>query len=477
MTHRSKSLLLFPALLLIFAVIVSCRAAQAPAAQPAVATAPSASSPATPSQATRPATQVPSEPLKPVWAAWDILKSGYVDKSKLDPQAMTQAAVKAVVKRLDADGPKLSDPPQANTKPPKEMPKELRPLWDGWAAVYEGYRGDKPLNDVTLGQEAVSAFLASLDDPHTEYIPPEQYKSFSADFEGKFGGIGAEVTKRNEKVLLNPMPDSPAEKAGLKAGDTLVAVDGDPVDGWSVLQVVNRVRGKTGTEVALTLVHFGSTDLVTLRIVRDSIKLKSVFWNMMNEQYAYVRLSFFYANTPQAMEQALKEIAAQGAKGIILDLRNNPGGFLRATVDVASHFVHDGLVLYEVDGSGKRTDWKAVRDGLPVDLPMVVLVNQFTASGSEVLTGALQDYGRAKVVGVTTFGKGSVNLFSELPDGGGLYYTTARWFTPKGRLIERKGLDPDFVVVASGGGRGGDSQLDKGLELLRQEVNAPTTSR
>ncbi len=471
MTHRSKSLFFLSALLLILAVAVSCRAAQPPAAQPAAA------SPAAPSSVSRPSGQVPSEPLKPVWVAWDILKSGYVDKSKLDPQAMSQAAVKAVVNRLDVDAPKLMDPPQANAKPPKEMPKEMKPLWDGWAAVYEGYQGDKPLDDVKLGQAAVSAFLASLDDPHTEYIPPELYKSFSQDFDGQFGGIGAEVTKRNEKVLLNPMPESPAEKAGLKAGDTLVAVDGDSVDGWSVLQVVNRVRGKKGTEVALTLVHFGSTDNITLRVVRDTIPLKSVFWNMTNEQYAYMRLSFFYANTPQAMEQALKEVAAQGAKGIILDLRNNPGGFLRATVDVASHFVHDGLVLYEVDGSGKRTDWKAERDRLPVNLPMVVLVNQFTASGSEVLTGALQDYGRAKVVGVTTFGKGSVNLFSELPDGGGLYYTTARWFTPKGRLIERKGLEPDLVVVASGGGRGGDSQLDKGLDLLRQEVNASTTSR
>ncbi|MSQ13914.1 MAG: S41 family peptidase [Dehalococcoidia bacterium] len=471
MTHRSKSLVFLSALLLILAVVISCRSAQAPAAQPA------AVSPATPSSVSRPGAQVPSEPLKPVWFAWNILKSGYVDKSKLDPQVMSQAAVKSVVNRLGSEAPKLIDPPQANAKPPKEMPKEMRPLWDGWAAVYEGYRGGKPLDDVKLGQQAVSAFLASLNDPHTEYIPPEQYKSFSQDFDGQFGGIGAEVTKRNEKVLLNPMPESPAEEAGLKAGDTLVAVDGDPVDGWSVLQVVNRVRGKKGTEVALTLVHFGSMDNITLRVVRDTIQLKSVFWNMTNEQYAYVRLSFFYANTPQAMEQALKEIAAQGAKGIILDLRNNPGGFLRATVDVASHFVHDGLVLYEVDGSGKRTDWKAVNNGLPVNLPMVVLVNQFTASGSEVLTGALQDYGRAKVVGVTTFGKGSVNLFSELPDGGGLYYTVARWFTPNGRLIERKGLDPDFVVVASGGGRGGDSQLDKGLELLRQEVNASTTSR
>lgn len=466
--------------LLLLAAAVACSAEKSPAAQPAaVSSAPGG--PGTPigiASVARPAVQVPVEPLRPVWVAWDILKDGYVEKSKLNAEAMSQASVKALLDQLGEGAPAIGDSPQPATKPPREMPKELQPLWNGWAALHESYSGQKPLDEVKLGQRAASAFLAWLEDPHTEYIPPDQFRTFAQDFYGNYGGIGAEVIKNaNNKVILNPMPDSPAEKAGLKAGDALVAVDGQSVEGWSLLQVVNRVRGPRGSEVALTLLHFGAEQQVTLRVVRDVISLKSVFWNMTNDNFAYLRISFFYDNTPQAILQTLQEIQARGASGIVLDLRNNPGGFLRATVDVAEQFINSSLVLYEIDGAGKRTEWNADRGGIATKIPMVILVNQFTASGSEVFAGALQDYGRAKVVGVTTFGKGSVNLFRELPDGGGLYYTHARWYTPSGRLIEGKGLEPDVLVVAGSGGRGGDPQLDRGLELLRQEVSATLPAR
>ena len=426
----------------------------------------------------RPAVQVPVEPLRPIWVAWDILKSDYVEKSKLDANAMSQAAVKALVARLGDSAPAIGDNPQPTTKAPRENPKELQSLWNAWAALYENYSGKTPLDDVRMGQTAAAAFLAWLEDPHTEYIAPDQFRTFSQNFHGNYGGIGAEVIKNaNNKVILNPMPESPAEKAGLKAGDTLLAVDGQSVEGWSLLQVVNRVRGRKGTPVALRLVHFGATEEVVLSVVRDTISLKSVFWNMTNENFAYLRISFFYENTPQLLLPVLREIQAKGAQGIILDLRNNPGGFLSATVDVTQQFINGGLVLYEVDGAGKRTTWNADRGGIATTVPLVVLVNQNTASGSEVMAGALQDYGRAKIIGVTTFGKGSVNRFRELPDGGGLYYTHARWYTPNGRLIERSGLEPDVVVIGGSGGRGGDLQLDKGLEMLRQEVNATLPTR
>ncbi|MSQ11956.1 MAG: S41 family peptidase [Dehalococcoidia bacterium] len=438
-------------------------AAQGPAAPaaPAVSTAPVISQ----------QLRVPEQPLVALWSAWDILKDDFIDKKTLNPQALTKATTEAVYAQA---GEPLEEGAAAGprAKPPKEVPKELTLLWDQWASLYENHDPSRQLDDTKLGQEAIRAFVKALQDPHTEYVVPEQYPTWSQDFYGNYGGIGANVYSRGGKTILTPMPGSPAAEAGIKAGDTLLAVEGESVDGWSLDYVVYRVRGKKGTEVALTVLHLGADQPVTVRARRDTITLESVFWNMTNDQLAYLNITFFYENTPNAVKAALREIASRGAKGVVLDLRNNPGGFLRATVDVASQFLDKRLVVYEIDSNGKRTDWESDNEGLAHDLPLVVLVNQFSASGSEVLSGALQDYGHAKLVGVTTFGKGSVNLFRPLPDGGGLYYTTARWYTPYGRQIEGKGLAPDLQVIGTTGGLEGDTQLDRALELLRLEAGA-----
>ena len=252
-------------------------------------------------------------------------------------------------------------------------------------------------------------------------------------------------------------------------GDILLAVDGESLDGWTVFETVVRIRGPKNSIVRLKVQHLEAEGTAVLEIKRGVIKMESVFWHMVDDDIAYVRLGAFYANTDESLEQALKEIVAKDTKGLVLDLRNNPGGFLSTTVTVTGYFLQGGLVTYEVNGQGRRKDHYVKKDGILTQLPMVVLVNQFSASGSEVLAGALQDHGRATVVGTRTFGKGTVNLTKGLSDGGGLYYSIARWYTPKDRLIEGDGLEPDITVSPTVAGSG-DLQLQKALELLAQQI-------
>jgi carboxyl-terminal processing protease len=215
--------------------------------------------------------------------------------------------------------------------------------------------------------------------------------------------------------------------------------------------------------------HLGELAPVEITIVRGVITLQSVYSNIRDDGIGYIALQSFTNNTNESLTEILKEMKQQGVSGIILDVRNNPGGLVSTTVDVASQFLEEGLVMFEVDGVGKRTDRPVRGDALLPDIPLVVLVNSLSGSGSEVLAGALQDHGRALLVGTTTYGKGSVNLLRRLSDGGGLYFTLARWHTPNGRLIEGDGLEPD-VQVAGIPGPDGDPQAEKALELLQEQI-------
>lgn len=416
--------------------------------------------------------QVSPQPLKPLWEVWHILQDEYVDRSALDPQVMSRGAVGGLLHDFrDLEDRSSPRTPVTPKELPKGAPVELRPVWDTWVWLHERRQENgRALDGGPLAGAAISGMLEAVGDPHTVYIPPEQYGVEANAFEGNYQGIGAEIHKRGDRFFLTPMPDSPAAAAGLRAGDLLLAVDGRTVGQWSVYEVVNRIRGPKGSTVRLEVQHLGSSESLVLEIKRGVIAIKSVFWNMTNDQIAYLRLGAFYGNTDEAVKGTLQEILTAGARGLVLDLRNNPGGFLSSTVTVTSYFLSDGLVTYEVNAKGQRKDHR-VRAGGPADkIPLVVLVNQFSASGSEVLVGALQDHRRATVVGMRTFGKGSVNLSKRLSDGGGLYYTIARWYTPKGRLIEGLGLEPDAVVI-QGVTSQGDLQLEKALELLRAQIS------
>ncbi len=310
--------------------------------------------------------------------------------------------------------------------------------------------GDEYVDPAAIDEEALirgaaRGMVEGLNDPYSAYLDAEHFAVSRSDLAGKFEGIGAYVGNREGHiVIIAPIPGSPAEEAGIRAGDIILGVDGESTADMTVMDAVLLIRGPKGTPVRLLVLHDGEDEPVEIEIVRAEIEISSVFYEMANS-IAHVTITNFTERTESELAEVLGRVAEEGATGIILDLLNNPGGLLQAVVDVAGHFT-EGVIVSVVDRDGNRTETRARRRSPRVDLPMVVLVNEFSASGSEVLAGALQDHGRAVVVGETTFGKGSVNMLWQLSDGSGMYLTVARWYTPGGRLIEGEGIEPDIAL-------------------------------
>ena len=411
--------------------------------------------------------QVHAEALKPLWEVWEILHDDFVDRDLLDPDALQRGATQGLLASLPGGNTATAAPlPTDPIGPPRGAPDALQPVWDTWVWIYETHQDGAPRPEpAPLAQAAIRGLLTAVDDIHTTYITPERFRIEARAFEGNYEGIGAQVYKRGNRFILSPMPGSPAKEGGMLPGDILLAVDGETAHEWSVFEAVNRIRGPRNSTVNLEVLHLGSSEPAVLSIKRGVITMESVFWQLIDGRIAYVRLGAFYGNTDDVLETTLKEAVALGSEALILDLRDNPGGFLSSTVKVTGYFLEEGLVTYEVNGKGKRKDHYVEDGGLITQLPMVVLVNQFSSSGSEVLAGALQDHGRATLVGVRTFGKASVSLSKRLSDGSGLYYSIAHWYTPTGRLIKGQGLQPD-VVVPSTTGTSGDLQLEKAIQIL-----------
>ncbi|MBN4064118.1 S41 family peptidase [Dehalococcoides mccartyi] len=383
-----------------------------------------------------------------------------------------------------ADGTQATPTPQPIANEPAAVPDGLQIVWETYSILVREYVVRENIDPAALAEAAVIGMLDSLDDRYTAYIPASTFKIDQDGFTGKFGGIGAQVEGApdlNGVIITKPLPNSPAEKAGIKAGDRILAVNGEDALGWSVLEAVNKIRGEKGTDVVLTVEHVGSLDPVDITITRDEIPEISVTTNMIADtKYGRVRIDMFTGETVKELRKGVQELIDGGAEGIVLDLRGNPGGLLSATVDVASEFLTDGLVTYEVDSRGQREDWKVKKGGNFPDIPLVTLVDAFSASGSEVLTGALQDHGRTVAIGTNTFGKGSVNLLRGLSNGGGVYLTIGRWFTPNGRVIEEIGIDPDVVVewdreggsgLNSQTAEGGDPQIDAAVKQLDFQIS------
>ena len=283
------------------------------------------------------------------------------------------------------------------------------------------------------------------------YLNPSEYKLTQGDFANSFGGIGATVSlnKDRQPVIVHVLPNSPAEKAGIKTNDIILAVNGKTTKDLKTDQVVAMVRGEIGTKVKLTILHENDNQPVDVEIVRAEINPTSVDFHMEGD-IAYFQISNFHAKTNEEFRKAITAPEVKQAKGIILDLRDNPGGYVNVVVDIAGNFIKEGVIITLRDNAGQTRSNSVDPSTSYTDLPMVVLVNQYSASGSEVLAGALQDYGRATVAGKTTFGKGSYDSFFQLPDGSAIYLTTGRWLTPKGREIEGKGITPDIELTETG---------------------------
>ncbi len=327
-----------------------------------------------------------------------------------------------------------------------------QPVLDAWNILKHDYVDQTKLDWklLFLGLlNGVDGMLEQLDDPYSAYFNAEEYSQFYEEIAGSFIGIGVEliIDQDGNLMVIAPISGSPAEDAGIEPGDIILTIDGVSTSGVGLWDSVLQIRGEEGTQVTLEVRHQdGKTEQIT--ITREEISIPTVSGQMLANDIAYIGISHFSENTGTELHSSLEQALNQGAQGIILDLRNNPGGLIDAAVSVASQFLPEGsTVLTARDGYGNETTWKAEAGGLATDfgLPLVVLVNGFSASSSEVVAGALQDYERATLIGTKTYGKGSVNLLHSLSDGSALYVTHGRWYTPNGRLIEGVGLTPDNI--------------------------------
>lgn len=321
---------------------------------------------------------------------------------------------------------------------------------EAWNIIFRDYVDRDQLEPGKLSRGAIEGMIEALNDPYSSYIDAETYKIGMSGLEGEIEGIGAQVGVREEKLtIISPIPDSPAAQAGLRSDDVVLEIDGESTAEMSLVEAVLKIRGPKGTTVTLLIQHRDEAESMEIKIGRATIELPSVVLEMKGD-IAHLKITHFSRRTAAELQTALQDIAQANAKGIILDLRGNPGGILEAVVEVASCFLKDGVVVKVVDNKGGETSLEVKPQEIVNELPVVVLVNGYSASGSEVLAGALQDYRRATIAGSQTFGKGSVNVPRELQDGSGLYITTARWLTPNGRLIEGEGIKPDIELELEG---------------------------
>ena len=318
-----------------------------------------------------------------------------------------------------------------------------------WDLLVNEYVEKDGLDTGALAEAAVNGMMDYLGDPYSAFLDPEAYHQSLASFEGLYEGIGAEVGLHNGEItIIAPFAGSPAERAGIRPGDVILAVDGRSTQDLSLVEVVAFVRGPKGSSLTLLIRHLGETEAVEIIVVREEITQVSIHFEMRGD-IALIRLSRFTEQTNEELTPVLESIQQQGAVGLILDLRGNPGGLLTAVVDVTSRFLSQGAVIIVVDNEGGRETIEVTSQDITTDLPMVVLVDGSSASGSEVLAGALSDHGRATVAGAITFGKGSVNRLFQL-NGYGIYLTIARWLTPDGNLIEGQGVTPDVPLELIG---------------------------
>jgi carboxyl-terminal processing protease len=326
--------------------------------------------------------------------------------------------------------------------------EDLRTFTEIFAKIKNDYV--EPIEDKALLENAIRGMLAGLD-PHSAYLVPEDYKELQAGTSGEFGGLGIEVGMEDGFVkVISPIDDTPADRAGVEAGDLVIRLDDTPVKGMALSDAVKIMRGKPGTDIILTIVREGEDKPLNIKITRDVIRVTSVKSNMLDPGYGYVRISQFQSRTGDNLREALEKLESESEgplKGLVLDLRNNPGGVLSAAVAVSDAFIKDGIIVYT---EGRLDDAKLKFNAKPTDIlndaPIVVLVNGGSASASEIVAGALQDHQRAIIMGRKTFGKGSVQTILPMDNGSALKLTTAKYYTPSGTSIQATGISPDIEL-------------------------------
>ena len=344
------------------------------------------------------------------------------------------------------------------------------PFWEAWDIVHDQYI-DQPVDNDILLRGAISGMLDSLGDQHTSYMDPDQYMQANIPMDGEYEGIGAWVDTTSEYLtIISPMPNSPAEAAGLLSGDQVIMINGEDMTGIDGSLVIRQVLGPAGTKVVLTIRREGEMEPFDVTIIREKIIIPSIDSRMLDENIGYIQILTFGADTQSELRENLKIILDQNPVGLIVDLRNNGGGYLQTAVEVGSEFIAEGVILYEDYGADERMDeYLSIKGGLATEILLVLLVNEGSASASEIVAGAIQDHQRGPLVGATTFGKGSVQNWIELTNQqGAVRITIARWLTPDKRQIHEIGLTPKYQVEFTEEDFEAelDPQLDKAIEVL-----------
>jgi len=359
--------------------------------------------------------------------------------------------------------------PDQQSATPTELQSLFAPFWEAWNIVHTQYV-EQPVDDLVLMQGAIRGMMEALGDEQTFYMDPELYENETLSLQGEYEGIGAYVDMEGEYLtIVSPIAGSPAELAGLHPGDKVIAIDGEDMTGTPPEEVRVKVLGPEGTTVTITVRREGEPEPLEFVITRARIVIHSAEGKMLEDGIAYVDINTFGDKTTQELRAALQTLMKQNPKGMIIDLRNNPGGYLNTSIEVSSEFIEEGIIMYEQYGDGRRDQYEALGNGQATDIPIVVLINEGSASASEIVAGALQDYERATLVGEQSYGKGSVQNWQPLSNNqGAARVTIAKWLTPKERAIDHVGLAPDiFVEMAPEDFMSDqDPQLDVAVETL-----------
>ena len=452
-------------------------------------TASAASDPTPPDATPSDATPPDATPAVPPEPAFDVAPAPVVvagDPPRRRPAVAIAVALVAILagSALFTAGFSLGRLDLSQPGTPASDDKLFTPFWNTYHTIVDRYAGG-PVDKTKLIEGAIRGMIAALDDPYSSYLTSEEFQATLQGISGQFEGIGAEIGTQNATgattdcatlgpdcrlVVISPIDGSPAQKAGVKPGDIVLTVDGTSLDGLTVDGARNRIRGKKGTDVVLTVSRKGEPNPIKLTITRDVIVQKEVVTkDLANGTIGYIDLTGFSDNSATSLHDAVAADVKKGEKKLILDLRGNPGGFVTAARSVASEFIGSGTIFWQEDAQGNKTATDAKPDGAATDpsIKLVVLIDKGSASASEIVAGALRDTHRATLVGETTFGKGTVQEWTPLEGAGGFKLTVAKWLTPNQQWIHHIGIDPDVkVVVPTNLPAGQDPVLDKAVQIL-----------
>lgn len=350
---------------------------------------------------------------------------------------------------------------------PADAEEAFEPFWEVWELVQNSYYA-QPIDSDVLAEGAINGMLAALDDEHTRYLSPVDEAAARENMAGELQGIGAEVSNEEGRIMIvSPFPGSPAEAAGLKPGDFLLAANGTDLTGMEAFEAASIVRGPAGTTVTLLIEREG--EQFELDVVRDTIHISSATGEMLDNNIAYIRLNQFGSETAIDLDNVIEELMPQNPVGMVLDLRRNPGGSLGTVIDIADQFLDEGVVLVEEFGNGRDQVYRSSEAGMLEDIPLVVLIDEGSASAAEVLAGAIRDHGRGVLIGQTTYGKGTVQSWHQLSNSGGVRITVARWLTPDDTWVHEEGLEPDYFIPlpeVSDTTEYEDTQLEAAIDFL-----------